>query len=142
MATWTELPQTNIEPEKPIRASDVWAIYQNIKALAEGAPGAPKIQKAALNAIWWEVDYTTKVTISGTSFTAPYPCICYITGLTVGGGTANINININGITVLRPGDNSGTGSPTTSHTATVILDTGAILTLSKSATINYYALKG
>jgi hypothetical protein len=51
MATWTELPQSNIEPEKPIRASDIWAIYQDIKALAEGAEGAPKIQPAALQKV-------------------------------------------------------------------------------------------
>ncbi|MDR2790214.1 MAG: hypothetical protein LBB59_04500 [Campylobacteraceae bacterium] len=51
MATWTELPQTNIEPEKPIRASDIWAIYQDIKALAEGVEGAPKIQPAVVNFI-------------------------------------------------------------------------------------------
>jgi hypothetical protein len=50
MATWTNLPQANIEPEKPIRASDIWAIYQNILALAEGASGAPKILPAALKA--------------------------------------------------------------------------------------------
>ncbi|MDR1461445.1 MAG: hypothetical protein LBI78_07360 [Campylobacteraceae bacterium] len=43
MATWTTIPQANIEPEKPIRAADIWAIYQDILALAEGASGAPKI---------------------------------------------------------------------------------------------------
>jgi hypothetical protein len=48
MATWTEIPQSSIEPEKPIKASDIWAIYQNILALAEGANGAPKIMAAAL----------------------------------------------------------------------------------------------
>jgi hypothetical protein len=48
MATWTSILQSNIEPEKPIRASDIWAIYQNILALAEGANGAPKLNDNAL----------------------------------------------------------------------------------------------
>lgn len=87
MATWTELPQANIEPEKPIRAADIWAIYQNIKALAEGAAGAPKIQIAALQANWWEVDYSTRYSASGTSFTASFNCICYIYGVSTGGGS-------------------------------------------------------
>lgn len=48
MSTWTDIPHQNIEPEKPIRAMDIWAISENIKALSEGADGAPRIMANAL----------------------------------------------------------------------------------------------
>ncbi|MDR2099267.1 MAG: hypothetical protein LBP40_00375 [Campylobacteraceae bacterium] len=64
MATWTDLPQANIEPEKPIRASDIWAIYQNIKALAEGAEGAPKIMPAAFSNVSAGTNVLGKISFS------------------------------------------------------------------------------
>jgi hypothetical protein len=48
MATWTNVPNTVLEPGDPIRSVDIIAIKENIIALSEGASGAPAIQTAAL----------------------------------------------------------------------------------------------
>jgi len=49
MATWTNVPNTVLEPGDPIRSVDIIAIKENIIALSEGASGAPKILTAAIN---------------------------------------------------------------------------------------------
>jgi hypothetical protein len=49
MATWTNVPNSVLEPGDPIRSVDIIAIKENVIALSEGATGAPKIQAAALN---------------------------------------------------------------------------------------------
>jgi len=48
MATWTNVPNTVLEPGDPIRSVDIIAIKENVIALSEGASGAPAIQTAAL----------------------------------------------------------------------------------------------
>jgi hypothetical protein len=48
MATWTNVPNTVLEPGDPIRSVDIIAIKENVIALSEGASGAPPIQTAAL----------------------------------------------------------------------------------------------
>jgi hypothetical protein len=48
MATWTNVPNTVLEPGDPIRSVDIIAIKENVIALSEGAIGAPAIQTAAL----------------------------------------------------------------------------------------------
>ena len=52
MATWTTIPDTSLEPGKPIRSIDALALRDNPIALAEGQTGAPRIEFAALNA-WY-----------------------------------------------------------------------------------------
>ena len=49
MAVWTDIPDSALEPGKPIRSVDGIALRENPKALAEGASGAPKIQADALD---------------------------------------------------------------------------------------------
>ena len=59
MATWTNIPDSNIEPGKPIRSIDGLALRDNPIAIAEGASGAPRIEDAALD---------TTVTSAGTDW--------------------------------------------------------------------------
>lgn len=44
MTDWTSIPNTVLETGKPIRAVDGRALRDNPIAIAEGAPGAPKIK--------------------------------------------------------------------------------------------------
>ena len=49
MADWTTIPDSSIEPGKPIRSIDGLALRDNPVAIAEGAAGAPKIQNQAFS---------------------------------------------------------------------------------------------
>jgi hypothetical protein len=49
MATWTTIPDSSLEPGKPIRAIDGLALRDNPIAISEGQSGAPKIVDAALS---------------------------------------------------------------------------------------------
>ena len=44
MADWTTIPDSSLEPGKPIRSIDTLALRDNPVAIAEGAAGAPKVQ--------------------------------------------------------------------------------------------------
>jgi hypothetical protein len=46
--TWTNIPDTNIEPGKPVRSIDMIAMRDNIPALANGDAGAPRITSKAI----------------------------------------------------------------------------------------------
>jgi hypothetical protein len=46
--TWTNIPDTNIEPGKPVRSIDMIAMRDNIPALANGDAGAPRIKSKAI----------------------------------------------------------------------------------------------
>ena len=50
MADWTTIPDSSIEPGKPIRSIDGLALRDNPVAIAEGAAGAPRIAAGALQA--------------------------------------------------------------------------------------------
>lgn len=43
MATWTNIPDSVLEPGKPVRSVDALALRDNPIAIAEGASGAPRI---------------------------------------------------------------------------------------------------
>jgi hypothetical protein len=47
MADWTTLPDSSLEPGKPIRSIDGLALRDNPIAIAEGAAGAPRIDPIA-----------------------------------------------------------------------------------------------
>lgn len=47
MANWTDIPDSVLEPAKPIRSIDGLALRDNPVAIVEGAPGAPRIQNPA-----------------------------------------------------------------------------------------------
>jgi len=82
MATWTNVPDSNLEPGDPIRSVDIIAIKDNTTALAEGASGAPEIYQKAT-----QFSAKAQVFTSNGTFTIP-------TGVTrlkvtvVGGGGA------------------------------------------------------
>lgn len=46
---WVTIPNSVFEAGKPARAIDMRNLRDNFAAMAEGAPGAPRIQDAALN---------------------------------------------------------------------------------------------
>lgn len=48
MATYTSIPNTDIETDKPIRAVTGRALRDNPIAIAEGASGAPRVQTAGI----------------------------------------------------------------------------------------------
>lgn len=48
MTTYTSIPNSSLEPGKPIRSIDGLALRDNPIAITEGASGAPKIAAAAL----------------------------------------------------------------------------------------------
>ena len=48
MADWTAIPDSSIEPGKPIRSIDGLALRDNPIAAFEGASGAPRLADAAL----------------------------------------------------------------------------------------------
>lgn len=48
MATWTTIPDSSLEPGKPIRSIDALALRDNPVAIAEGQSGAPRVVDAAL----------------------------------------------------------------------------------------------
>jgi len=49
MADWTTIPDSSIEPGKPIRSIDGLALRDNPIAIAEGAAGAPRNTDASLS---------------------------------------------------------------------------------------------
>lgn len=48
MATWTTIPDSSLEPGKPIRSIDALALRDNPVAIAEGASGAPRVALPAI----------------------------------------------------------------------------------------------
>ena len=48
MATWTTIPDSPLEPGKPIRSIDTLALRDNPVAIAEGASGAPRVDLPAI----------------------------------------------------------------------------------------------
>lgn len=49
MATWTNIPDSVLEPGKPARSVDALALRDNPIAIAEGAAGAPKVTEGAMS---------------------------------------------------------------------------------------------
>ena len=75
MADWTTIPDSSIEPGKPIRSIDGLALRDNPVAIAEGAVGAPKINPieamahlgavGAVGTYAWLGETTTTATAAG-----------------------------------------------------------------------------
>jgi hypothetical protein len=51
MASWTTIPDSSLEPGKPIRSIDMIALRDNLEAVLEFAPGAPPIRR------WFAYNY-------------------------------------------------------------------------------------
>lgn len=49
MATYTPIPDGNLDADSPVRDVDMLALRDNPIAIAEGASGAPRIEDAALD---------------------------------------------------------------------------------------------
>lgn len=48
MTDWVDIDNTTIEPDAPLISSTMFALRDNPKAIAEGAPGAPRVVNAAI----------------------------------------------------------------------------------------------
>ena len=48
MATWTDIPNSSLEPNAPARSIDALALRDNPVAITEGASGAPRVQIGGL----------------------------------------------------------------------------------------------
>lgn len=48
MADWVNIQNANLEPNAPLISSTMFALRDNVIALAQGAPGAPRIAESAL----------------------------------------------------------------------------------------------
>ncbi len=59
MAAWTNIPDSDLDPESPITTSLMIALRDNPIAIAEGASGHPEIVQAALKTTTGEVSTTT-----------------------------------------------------------------------------------
>lgn len=90
MADWTDIPDANLEPDRPIRSVDGLALRDNPIALADGASGAPRIQTNAIenDAVTQDKIASNSVgrseAISGTSSTS---------GTIGGGGNTGITLD-------------------------------------------------
>ena len=49
MADWVNIANATIEPDAPLVSSTMFALRDNPKAIAEGAPGAPRVVDRALS---------------------------------------------------------------------------------------------
>lgn len=49
MATWTNIPDSVLEPGKPVRSVDALALRDNAIAIAQGAAGAPRVRTNGIN---------------------------------------------------------------------------------------------
>lgn len=65
MATWVNISNSNLQPGAPARSVDAIALRDNPIALAEGAPGAPRIQTAALDNLIVTNDKVANATLTG-----------------------------------------------------------------------------
>lgn len=120
MTTFTTIPNSSLEPGKPIRSIDGLALRDNPIAISEGSPGAPKIQTAAI-----QDDAVTKDKLQSPAAGGTY----LIARLVISnkGTDANyfatdyktLQSNSIGVTVLVPGvircsfEHRGTGGPNT-----------------------------
>lgn len=57
MATWTTIPDSSLEPGKPVRSIDTLALRDNPIAIAQGASGAPKVEAQGLDTTTDERDW-------------------------------------------------------------------------------------
>ena len=53
MADWVDIDNTTIEPDAPLISSTMFALRDNPKAIAEGAAGAPRVEKESLADYPW-----------------------------------------------------------------------------------------
>lgn len=62
MANWVQMALASLLPGEPWTSAKAIAAFENVEALAEGAPGAPRIKSAAL-----ELDFITNKNASYTT---------------------------------------------------------------------------
>lgn len=84
MADWTSIPDSSIEPGKPIRSIDGLALRDNPIAISEGASGAPRIVgKAAKRFADYPVlSVTAADTYSAANGSSPEPLATTTTSIT------------------------------------------------------------
>lgn len=62
MADWVDIDNTTIEPDAPLISSTMFALRDNPKAMAEGAPGAPRVEESAMAPASISIDKAASVT--------------------------------------------------------------------------------
>ena len=100
MADWTTIPDSSIEPGKPIRSIDGLALRDNPIAIAEGAVGADRIVGRAAKRI---IDYPVLTVSASDAFSA-----------------------LNGVTVVAGTTSNSSSSNVVARTATINLYTGSL----------------
>ena len=65
MADWTNVPDTSLEPGAPAKGRDMRFLRDNPIAIAEGAPGAPRVTNAALDGGITDNKLSTSATNTG-----------------------------------------------------------------------------
>jgi hypothetical protein len=107
MATWTNVPNTVLEPGDPIRSVDIIAIKENIIALSEGASGAPKIQLEALQA-GIVLTATASASVGAVGTYALLFDTVYARSLAAGATAAGSSLRYSSTTAVSSGTPSGT----------------------------------
>lgn len=110
MAVWTDIPDSALEPGKPIRSVDGIALRENPKALAEGASGAPKIQADAL-----DTNSVTTTKIANANVTAAKLATGSTEASWVGGRTSDLSVGALGTYAMLYLNNSSSTSPGTTR---------------------------
>lgn len=113
MATWTNIPDSVLEPGKPARSVDALALRDNPIAIAQGAAGAPKVLAAALNRSNNEAQWLISTLKLGTAVAGTEHLVkrANNNGLTMTGGFGSgpLEYAPHGIAYLR-WDGSGTSN--------------------------------
>jgi hypothetical protein len=150
--TWTNIPDTNIEPGKPVRSIDMIAMRDNIPALANGDAGAPRITSKAIvralelsagNNIQSSLDVEQSITdtswqpVYSTSFSTVFfgSIRFYVEHKTSGGSASSVRFLKNGA-VLATFTTSGTSY--IARTFDTTLASGDVLTIQASASQSTY----
>lgn len=92
MADWTDIADSALDPDAPLTSDLAYAWRDNPIAIAEGAVGAPKVERQALRA-----PSASLIALTGTNWGAftgldRIKCVEFV--WTVASGTGSVNLNI------------------------------------------------
>ena len=90
MATWKDITDAALEPGKPIRSVDGFALRDNLTALAEGAAGSPGVASAALIDYPWGNEDIRNSTLGAEKFQSGATEINWVLGRTSDAGAGAV----------------------------------------------------
>lgn len=125
MATYSAIPDANLDPDSPARSIDALALRDNPIAIAEGAAGAPKIENAAFQVVsaantvicWRDPEVFASSSASyPAAYTGDYDIRVFASGAVrvncshyqIGGGTSYLRFLKNGVLDTEWTTTSGT----------------------------------